>query len=120
MRNGSLRRTGTLAMMLTSAAALLLSATAFAGTPSLGAGCGSGASIVGSDMAGKLTLGSESGACILTFSTAYANAPACVAMNETNGGGRAVPAGIRTTPTQLIVDVPWSDGDTIAYICANY
>jgi hypothetical protein len=31
-----------------------------------------------------------------------------------------VPAGIRTTPTQLIVDVPWSDGDTIAYICANY
>ena len=120
MRHGILRRTGIRAVMATGAAALLLSASAFAGTPSLGAGCGSGASIAGSDTAGKVTLGGDSGVCILTFSTAYANAPACMAMNETNGGSHAVAAGIRTTATQLIVDVPWADGDTIAYICGGY
>ena len=120
MRHGILTRTGTLAIMLMGAAALMLSATAFAGTPSLGAGCGSGASIVGSDTAGKFTLGSNSGVCVLFFSTAFANAPACMAMNETNGGGHAVTAGLRTSTTQLMVDVPWADGDTIAYICGSY
>jgi len=119
MRHVILRRTGTLAALLIGAG-LLLSSAAFAGTPSLGAGCGSGASIAGSDTAGKFTLGSESGVCVLTFSTAFANAPACTAMNETNGGGHAVSAGLRTSTTQLMVDVPWADGDTIAYICAGY
>jgi hypothetical protein len=41
-------------------------------------------------------------------------------MNETNGGGHAVTAGLRTSAGQLMVDVPWSDGDTIAYICGSY
>jgi hypothetical protein len=120
MRHGIFSRTGMLAVAAIGAAAMALSATAFAGTPSLGAGCGSGASITGSDTAGKVTLGAESGNCVLTFSTAYANAPGCMSMNETNGGAHAVAAGIRTTPTQLIVDVPWADGDVIAYICAGY
>jgi hypothetical protein len=31
-----------------------------------------------------------------------------------------VAAGLRTSATQLMVDVPWADGDTIAYICAGY
>ena len=47
-----------LAVIITGAAALALSTAAFAGTPSLGAGCGSGATITGSDTAGKFTLGS--------------------------------------------------------------
>ena len=38
MRNGILGRTGKLAVVM--GAALLFSTTAFAGTPSLGAGCG--------------------------------------------------------------------------------
>jgi hypothetical protein len=120
MRHGIFSRTGMLAVVAIGAAALALSATAFAGTPSLGAGCGAGASITGSDTAGKVTLGSNSGVCVLTFSTAFANPPACMAMNETNGGGHAVAAGLRTSATQLMVDVPWADGDTIAYICAGY
>jgi hypothetical protein len=41
-------------------------------------------------------------------------------MNKTNGGAQAVAAGIRTTPTQLIVGVPWADGDVIAYIRGSY
>ena len=115
--------TGALAAMMAGAALLILSATSFAGTPSLGSGCGSsGASIVGSDTAGKVTLGTGTGTCILTFSGTYTNAPACMAMNETNGGAHAQAAGIKTTTTQLIIDsaAPWSDGDTIAYICSTY
>ena len=43
-----------------------------------------------------------------------------MAMNETNGGGHAVSAGLRTSTTQLMIDVPWSDGDMISYICGSY
>jgi hypothetical protein len=120
MRHGIFSRTDMLAVVAICAGALALPATAFAGTPSLGAGCGSGASITGSDTAGKFTLGSNSGVCVLTFSTTFANPPACTAMNETNGGGHAVSAGLRTSTTQLMIDVPWADGDTIAYICGSY
>jgi hypothetical protein len=108
------------AAMLTGAAALLLSTAALAGTPTLGAGCGSGANIVGSDTAGKITLGTGSGVCVLSFSTAFANAPACMAMNETNGGAAATAAGVKSTPTNLTVAVPWADGDVISYICSSY
>ncbi len=115
--------TTALAAAIAGAALLICSATSFAGTPSLGAGCGSsGASIVGSDTAGRVTLGTGTGTCILTFSGTYTSAPACTAMNETNGGAHAVPAGVKATTTQLTIDspAPWSDGDTIAYICSTY
>jgi hypothetical protein len=104
------------------AAALSFATSSFAGTPSLGAGCGTGATIAGSDTAGKVTLGTGNTYCIITFATAYANAPACVAMNETNGGSHAVSAGVKTSTTQLMFDAgaPWSDGDTLAYICSSY
>jgi hypothetical protein len=111
-----------LAVIVTGAGALLWSAAAFAGTPSLGAGCGSGASIVGSDTAGKVTLGTGNTYCIITFSTPYSKPPACMGMNETNGGSHAVSAGIKTSTTQLMFDAaaPWPDGDTIAYSCQSY
>jgi hypothetical protein len=57
---------------------------------------------------------------VLTFSTTFANAPACMAMDETNGGARATPAALRTSTSQLMVDVQWPDGDTIAYLCGSY
>jgi hypothetical protein len=122
MRNRVLSRTGLLAIIVTGAAALLLSATAFAGTPSLGAGCGSGATIAGSDTAGKVTLGLNNTVCVLTFSTAFTNAPACMAMNETNGGAHATGAGVKSTTATLTIDAaaPWADGDTIAYTCSSY
>jgi hypothetical protein len=117
-----MRKTGSLAVMLAAGAVLILSATSFAGTPSLGAGCGGGATIAGSDTAGKLTLGLNNTVCVLTFSTAFANAPACTAMNETNGGAHAVEAGVKSTTSTLTIDAaaPWADGDTIAYICQSY
>jgi len=120
MRNRILGRTGKLALVM--GAALLYSATAFAGTPTLGSGCGGGATIRGSDTAGKLTLGTDNSTCVLTFSTAFANAPACMAMNETNGGAHANVAGVKSTASTLTIDAaaPWADGDTIAYICSTY
>jgi len=114
------RRTRRPIVVMAAAAVFMLSASAFAGTPRLGVGCGTGASIVGSDTGGKVTLGSGSGVCTLIFSGTYTNAPACTAMNETNGGAQAVAAGVKTTTTQLTVAVPWADGDTIAYLCTMY
>jgi len=122
MQHGILSRTGALAIMVTGVAALLLSTTVFAGTPTLAPGCGTGASITGSDTAGKVTLGTGNTYCILTFSTAFANPPACVATNETNGGAHAIAVGVKTSTTQLMIDAaaPWADGDNIAYICQSY
>lgn len=113
---------GARAAVIAGFALLIWSTTSFAGTPLPSAGCGIGAKIVGADTAGKVTLGTGSSTCVLTFSLLYKNAPACTAMNETNGGSHAVPAGVKTTITQLIIDAsaPWSDGDTIAYICSMY
>jgi hypothetical protein len=105
--------------------ALVCSAAAFAGTPTLEPDCGIGATIVGSDSAGKVTLGKPdpslqiSGTCTLTFGAPYTNAPACSASNETNSGGFPTPMGTRTTAAALELgfSVP---GDVISYICADY
>ena len=122
MRYRVMSKMGALTVMMVGAVVLILSATSFAGTPTLVTGCGSGASVVGSDTAGKVTLGSGNTYCVLNFSTAYANPPACVGMNETNGGAHAVAVGIKTSTTQMMIDAaaPWADGDTIAYLCQSY
>jgi hypothetical protein len=105
--------------------ALLWSAAASAGTPTLEPDCGIGATIAGSDSAGKVTLGKPdpslqvSGTCTVTFGTPYTNAPACSASNETNSGGFPTPMGTRTTAAALELgfSVP---GDVISYLCADY
>jgi hypothetical protein len=115
----------TRAFAVAGAFALVWSAAAFAGTPTLEPDCGIGATIVGSDSAGKVTLGKPdpslqvSGTCILTFSAPYSNAPACSASNETNGGGFPTSMGTRTTTATLELgfSVP---GDVISYVCADY
>jgi len=106
-------------------AALLPAAGAFAGNPSVGPDCGDGASIVGSDVAGKVTLGtgaSVTGACTVTFSSPGLHAPACTAVNETNGGGNSVTVATRSTSTTVVLRgaSPWSDGDVVSYICIAY
>jgi hypothetical protein len=113
---------GAIAAVMAGVAILILSATSFAGTPTLAAGCGTGATVVGSDSAGKVTLGTGNTYCILNFSGTYTNAPACVATNETNGGAHAIAVGIKTTTTQMMIDAaaPWADGDTFGYICSSY
>jgi hypothetical protein len=110
------------------AAMLCWSAVSFAGTPTLGTDCGTTAVLVGSDLAGKVTIGTpdpllpNTGTCTLSFGAPYPNAPACTAMNETNGGGFPVPMGTRTTTTTLTLgsSAGWVVGDVIAYSCLDY
>lgn len=108
---------------------LLWSATSFAASPTLGPDCGVGAGIVGSDSAGKVTLGTPAivgdpmaGTCTLSFTAQPLNPPACTAMNETNGGGYAVGLGTRTTTVSLQMDAttPWVSGDVVSYSCTAY
>ncbi len=114
--------------LLAGTAVLLWSAASFAASPLLGPDCGSGAAIVGSDAAGKVTLGAPAPgspmapACTLGFSVPPLNPPACTATNETNGGGAAVAVGVRTTTTALEMDqlTPWNPGDVISYMCVGY
>lgn len=62
----------------------LLAASA---APALGAGCGTGATVVGSDGAGTITAGTGPGSCVVTFTVTRPLAPHC---NVTDQAG-AVP-----------------------------
>jgi len=111
-------------------AVLLWSTASFATTPAttpptLGPDCGAGATIVGTDLAGKVELGtapSNRSTCTLTFALPAVNAPACMAVNETNGGGYSTPIGTITTTTTVVIGgaMPWVAGDVISYICVSY
>ena len=112
-----------LTAMLAGTVVLFWSAVSFAGVPTIGPDCGTaGAAIVGSDSAGKVTLGAGVGTCTLTFNVPYTNPPACSATNETNGGGHAVGVGTRTTNATLEMDgmYPWNPGDVVSYLCVEY
>jgi len=100
---------------------VLSSTAALAATPE--ADCGVGATIVGTDDVGKVTLGQEpSNTCTLTFLAPATNPPACTAVNETNGGNYSVPIGTKTTRTTLVLGgrIPWTEGDVISFSCAGY
>jgi hypothetical protein len=114
---------GLLTALLAGVAMLCWSAASFAASPLLGPDCGTGTTIVGSDTAGKVTLGADAaGTCTLEFSVPPLNPPACTATNETNSGGHAVSVGVRTTTTTMEMDgmYPWAPGDVISYMCVDY
>ncbi len=126
MRRRVLRTRAVMTGLLLSGAVLLLwPGMSLAAAPTLGPDCGAGASIVGSDSAGKVTLGtgaSNTSTCTLTFASPWANAPACTAVNETNSGGFTTPVGTKSTTTTLMIGgaLPWSDRDVISYLCVGY
>ncbi len=129
MQMHSVRHNGALCTLIAGTLILMLSTISFAGTPSLGTDCGTGATIVGSDSAGKITMGTPdpliptTGTCTLTFSVPYsANPPACSASNETNGGGFPASMGTRTNPTSLVIGSSngFVPGDVISYTCQDY
>src|ERR1700741_5569481 len=112
MQRKKSKTTYLLTSFMAGAVLLVWSAASFAGTPTLGTDCGTTAIAVGSDTAGKVTIGVPdpllpyTGTCTLTFGTPYPNAPACTAMNETNGGGFPGPSGARTPQTPLTPGSP--------------
>jgi hypothetical protein len=113
-----------LAGLLMAAALLLSPSTSFSAAPALGPDCGAGASVVGSDSAGKVRLGTGVRTCTLVFASTFPTAPACAATNETNNGGSPAPVGARSTTTTLVIDGAAStalgDGDVVSYICVSY
>jgi hypothetical protein len=127
VRRKNLRTGAVIVGLLIAVSGLLWTGRLFAALPRLGADCGGGASIVGSDLAGKVSLGSGAGdTCTLTFAEELPNAPACAAMNETNAGAAPGPVGTATTTTTLVLDgggsksAPLSGGDTVSYLCVGY
>lgn len=82
--------------------------------------CGTSPSIVGSDVAGKVTVGSGAGvqSCTLTFATAYTTAPACTVSDETE----ILLVRATSTTTTLILDAAVAGtlaSDVLAYVCIS-
>ncbi len=76
--------------------------------------CGGSPGIVGTDVAGKVTIGSAPGtSCVLTFAVAYTNAPACVTSDETT----AILTRATSTTTTVTLSGVFIAGDVVAYQC---
>lgn len=82
--------------------------------PSIGGSCGTSPSIVGTDVAGKVTTGSVAPtSCTVTFAIVWTNAPACFSVNETTANlSRAV-----STTTTVTLSGTMVAGDVLAYHC---
>ncbi len=122
MRQHVSSKRGMLTALIAGAVVALWASVSFAGSPSLGPDCGAGASLVGDDSAGKVTMGSDGSTCTLTFSAPMTNPPACTATNETNNGQLAQAIGAKSTNATLELDSQWlwKAGDVISYICVEY
>jgi len=82
--------------------------------PAVAGSCGSSPTIVGTDVAGKVTTGTGSPtSCTVTFATTWTNAPACTVTNETTANlARAV-----STTTTVVLSGTFVAGDVLSYIC---
>jgi len=85
--------------------------------PTVAGSCGTGPTIVGSDLAGKVTTGTGSPtSCTITFQKAFAVAPACVGNDETTAA--AVKA-ISTTTTLILSSGAFVASDVLSYLCVG-
>lgn len=77
-------------------------------------GCGTAPSIAGNDTVGKLTTGSAATTCTVTFSLAYAVAPACVISAQ----GTATQPTFTTSTTAIVITVDIAS-TVYNYICMS-
>lgn len=86
------------------------------GTAPTVSACGTGPAIVGNDVAGKVTAGTGSvTTCTLTFATAFANAPHCIAEETTTA---TTTFSVTTTTTTLVVaSLTAFTSEVFHYIC---
>jgi hypothetical protein len=86
-----------------------------------GSGFGNGASVTGSDVAGRVIVGTSPGTSgALTFGAAYGTAPVCIAQDETTRAANpmiasATPSGVSLTAAATMVV-----GDKVTYLCLAY
>jgi hypothetical protein len=92
----------------------------YAPSVSSGSGdCGSDPTIVGTDNAGRVTVGSgtNGGQCTLTFAQEWDNPPICLAQDETTATLLTL-TGVSTTGFTLTGSI--LEGDTLVYHCMGY
>ncbi|MBI3297441.1 MAG: hypothetical protein HYZ75_04720 [Elusimicrobia bacterium] len=82
--------------------------------------CGTGPAIVGSDAAGKVTVGlngaGDVNSCTLTFSSAYAAAPACAIVGSDN---LATLGAVTTTGDLTFTSTTNIEGTVVMYVCVG-
>jgi len=94
---------------------LLGGASGHSGTPAL-TSCGTGSpAISGTDSAGTVTLGTSATGCVITFSTAYAAVPYCVATSQV-APGTSTPA-YSVSATAITLVQASQSGNKWDYIC---
>ena len=87
----------------------------FSGTAPTMTSCGTSPSVVGTDNASKITVGSGSvTTCVVTFATAWTNSPACVAQNETTEQSFNV---VGTTTGVRVISTTDFASDTVNFLC---
>lgn len=88
--------------------------------PSITANCGTSPSVAGTDVAGRITVGTGGSdtSCTLTFANAWTTAPACTVGDESTS---LLLKGIATTTTLIIsAATPFGASDKIVYNCYGY
>ena len=93
--------------------------TASATTSPALSSCGTDPSIVGSDNAGKITMGSGAlTSCTVTFASAWANAPACTTNDESSTA--IVTVTNSTTGAAMTIRATSLTSKVVSYICVGY
>lgn len=87
--------------------------------------CGTAPTIVGTDSAGEITIGTATpAACTLTFSRAWTRAPACYFNDSTTVGKTNAGTTYKVEPTTTTVVVTFQaatvNGDKVQYLCIGY
>ena len=87
-----------------------------------GSGCGTGATVTGSDGAGRVTIGaSPSASCQIVFGTAWSpNAPVCYFTNESSHVQPYAVSSVSTLFVTFQATAAFNAGDTINYMCLSY
>ena len=91
-------------------------------TPSVsaGAGCGVGGSVVGNDNFGKVTVGSSTSSCVLTFAQAWTtNEPSCHATSTSSNSNIRISTA-STSAVTFDQTSPSMSGTTFYYQCGGY
>jgi hypothetical protein len=88
------------------------------GTAPTASGCGTSPTIAGTDVAGRITIGTTPGTCVITFAKAFTtNAPACVVNNQTSAvTNRATSVGT----SSFTISGTLTASDVIAWTCLGY
>lgn len=88
--------------------------------PTLTSGWGTGATISGNDNVGVITVGtSPSSTEVMTFATAWTNAPVCMTHQVVSGAGAAA-NNYNNTASTLTYSVALSAGSTFQYSCSGH